>query len=396
MNRNLIIITLATILFSTSCKDKDKEQELPRVSISGPATIDEGNGTDEKLATFIATLSFEGPEYPVEISYYTKNESTDASDIEFIESSDRKKVKFESGETSKTFTIKINSDSDYEPNEEFAVVLAGPVNCILSSKKEAIVEIKNDDECATGCGYITPETYAGYNMVWSDEFNTEAIDPTQWNWEVNGDGGGNNEEQYYINSAENSYMENGNLILVAKREDYQGKKYTSARLTTQGKYSVQYGRVDIRAKVPDARGTWPALWMLGDNIWDAGWPGCGEIDIMELVGYDAKHVHATGHWGNAVDDKGISGGSHFSEEGFSEKYHVYSLIWTSTGMTFYVDDVEIHYIPKTAVVGYTYPFDQKFFFIFNIAVGGDWGGLEGIDDAAFPQKMIVDYVRVFQ
>ena len=402
MNRfyQFILIVFGFSLTASRCCKKDNtcdEPTLSEISLTATDKIYTEGDADVTKVTLTVTLNTESPEYPVEIDYYIKHVSTDDEDVTMILSTAPKTVVLEEGETTKTFDIEITGDTDYETDEEFTVSLTNPINTILrASAKSVDIKILNDDECIVDCGYITPEIYAGYDLVWSDEFNGESIDATQWNWEVNGDGGGNNEEQYYIDSEENSYIENGNLVLVAKREDYQGKKYTSARLTTQGKYSVQYGRIDIRAIVPDGRGIWPALWMLGDNIGTDGWPNCGEIDIMELVGYEPNKVHATAHWGNSTVDKGISGAAKDDENGFSSKYHVYSLEWDGNGLKFMVDDEEIHYVPQSATSGYVNPFNQKFFFIFNIAVGGDWGGSQGIDDAAFPQKMTVDYIRVFQ
>lgn len=394
----LPLIILVSLTASRCCKkDNSCEEDVPVVvSISGNITIDEGTSDENTKVTITAKLDMESVTYPVEVDYFLINESTTDDDLNFIASDNAKTLVFNEGETQKTFTVEIIADDDFEPNEEFSVRLTNPLNAILGSQKTVVVKIINDDVCTSGCGFTSPETYAGYTLVWSDEFSGTSVDTEKWVWEEGGGGWGNNELQYYTNRSENTYMENGNLIIEARKESYNGSDYTSARLITAGKYSVQYGRIDIRAILPDARGTWPALWMLGDNIWSAGWPACGEIDIMELVGYDPNKVHATAHWGESKDNKGISGGSYENSEGFSSQYHVYSLVWDNNGLSYLVDDQEIHYVPRNAVTGFTYPFDQKFFFIFNIAIGGDWGGLQGIDDSAFPQKMYVDYVRVFQ
>ncbi len=388
-----VAIFFATVVVIWACKPQ--EEVLPELSVTATNQVDEGDAGSSTTVNVTIKMDVAANTYPVTVNYYTRHISTDDSDFEFISSDNRKTVTFNEGELVKEVQIAVYGDDEAEAHEEFSVNITGAENAVLSPTREAVVSIRNDDKCSD-CGYITPTSYSGYELVWGDEFNGTDISTDNWRWELGGNGWGNQESQYYTDRRDNSYIENGDLVIVAKKENFSGSAYTSARMITSGKQSFQYGRVDIRAKLPDARGTWPALWMLGDNIWDVSWPKCGEIDIMELVGYDPLNVHATGHWGNSVNDKGISGSGFYQEDGFADHYHVYSLIWNTTGMTFYVDDVKIHEIKKTDVTGYEYPFDQKFFFIFNIAVGGTWGGIQGIDDSAFPQEMRVDYVRVFQ
>jgi len=241
--------------------------------------------------------------------------------------------------------------------------------------------------------YVTEEL----SLIWSDEFNTNGAPSTsKWNYDMgNGSGGwGNNELQFYTNRSENVIQKDGNLVIKAIKESYQGYDYTSTRLKTQGKFSFTYGRVEVRAKLPQGRGTWPAIWMLGDNITSAGWPACGEIDIMEYVGYQPDviytSIHTTSSFGNTVNHDS------FNLATAEEEFHIYGIEWTETEIKFFVDET-IHYTYKpTAYNDQTWPFNKNQFLILNLAIGGNWGGLQGVDDTIFPQEFSIDYVRVYQ
>ena len=263
---------------------------------------------------------------------------------------------------------------------------------------EGLGTIRNDDTYIDipEDGYITPESYTGYELVWGDEFNGTALNMEDWTYEVNGDGGGNNELQYYTDRPQNSFLSNGNLVIEAKEESYQGKQYTSARIVTQNKQLFQFGRVDIRAILPKGQGIWPALWMLGTNISSVGWPACGEIDIMELIGHQPSTVYGTIHSGAQGQGYSNHVGQSYTLNGgdFSDEYHVFSLIWEPNSIKWLVDDNQFFSITNADVPG-AYPFNDKFFFIFNVAVGGNWPGSPD-GTTVFPQQMIVDYVRVFQ
>lgn len=249
-------------------------------------------------------------------------------------------------------------------------------------------------------GYQTPLNYPGYTLVWQDEFNGDALNMQDWSFEIGtgNNGWGNAELQYY--REQNTTVNNGVLTIEAKAESFSGSNYTSSRLITQGKESFQYGRIDIRAAMPQGKGMWPALWMLGDNITTVGWPKCGEIDIMEMVGGPTTSTRGDGtvlgtlHWergdGVKVDNSGYRT---LTSGKLADEWHVYSIIWDSNEIKWLLDDVQYH------VLDITPPdmseFHQNFFFIFNVAVGGN---LPGPPDGTtnFPQKMYVDYVRVFQ
>ena len=246
-------------------------------------------------------------------------------------------------------------------------------------------------------GYSTPLTYDGLRLVWNDEFDGTSLNEAYWNFELGtgNNGWGNNEEQYYLK--ENTTVSGGFLTIEAKKQNYNNKQYTSSRLTTQNKKSFKYGRVDIRAALPEGQGMWPALWMLGNDISSVGWPDCGEIDIMEMVGGSSNGksdntVHGTIHWDNSGSYASYGLSNTISTK-FSKQFHVFSLIWDETQIRILRDDVQ--YITVEITNSNFSEFHQKFFMIMNVAVGGNWPGSPNAT-TKFPQKMWVDYVRVFQ
>jgi beta-glucanase (GH16 family) len=255
-------------------------------------------------------------------------------------------------------------------------------------------EINQDEPNIPSGGYSTPEHYTGMSLVWHDEFDGDKLNISDWKHELGGSGWGNNELQYY--QEKNTSVHDGYLIIAAEKENTGGKNYTSSRIITQGKKEFQYGRVDIRALLPKGQGIWPALWMLGSNVSTVGWPACGEIDIMEMIGGPGKDntVHGTAHWDNA--------GSHASFGGkrtldppkiLADEFHVFSIVWTPTAITWYIDDVQYEVIDTTP--SELSELQNKFYFIFNVAVGGNWPGNPDAT-TTFPQRMVVDYIRVFQ
>lgn len=238
-----------------------------------------------------------------------------------------------------------------------------------------------------------------WKQVWGDEFEGQGLpNSDKWYYETGGDGWGNQEQQYYTeNDPENARLENGNLVIEARKESYQGNAYTSARLNSEA--SWKYGRFEIRAKLPGGRGTWPALWMLADEdtYGDQYWPDNGEMDIMEHVGYDAGVIHGTIHTEafNHINDTD-KGGSVTVPDATSA-FHEYAMEWTPSEIRVFVDGERYFTFRNREQYGWEeWPFDQKFHLLMNIAVGGTWGGAEGIDDSAFPERMVIDYVRVYK
>lgn len=229
----------------------------------------------------------------------------------------------------------------------------------------------------------------GWKLVWNDEFKGTAIDTSKWTHEVNGNGGGNNELQYYTDAAANSYLQDGFLILKAIREKYQGKEYTSARLNTRFKGDWKYGRFEIRAKLPKGKGLWPAIWMLPSDWEYGGWPASGEIDIMELLGHETNKVYGTIHYGSSPQDHQQGGGTYTLSKGnFADEFHVFQIEWDEVGMRWFVDGNVYHREIHTK------PFDKRFHLLLNVAVGGNWPGNPS-ESTFFPQSMVVDYVRVY-
>ncbi len=233
------------------------------------------------------------------------------------------------------------------------------------------------------------------DLVWQDEFDTDgAPADANWNYDIGrgSNGWGNNESQYYTNRTENVTVADGILKITARKENFEGAEYTSARLKTQDKFDFTYGRVDIRAKLAGGGGTWPALWMLGSNINTVGWPRCGEMDIMEYVGNKPgivqSAIHTPSSSGNTVNVKSTT----ISNE--TDDFHVYSVIWSEGQISFLVDDVRFYTYKPAVQDENTWPFDLSQFIIMNVAIGGTLGG--SIDPDFTESVMEIDYVRVYQ
>ncbi|MDP4262764.1 MAG: glycoside hydrolase family 16 protein [Bacteroidota bacterium] len=236
-----------------------------------------------------------------------------------------------------------------------------------------------------------------WHLVWSDEFNYKGLpDAHKWNYDTASDHGwGNNELEYYTyKKLQNARVENGKLVIEARKENVDSFHYTSARLLTRGKAAWQYGKIEVRAKLPKGTGSWPAIWMLADNI--KAWPDDGEIDIMEHVGFRPGYIHGSIHCKKYYHVIGTQKTDTVYVPGYSSAFHVYSLEWDSEIIKVAVDG-KVFFSFANEKKGYDYwPFDNKMFLILNIAVGGNWGGQKGVDDKAFPMRMEIDYVRVYQ
>lgn len=237
-----------------------------------------------------------------------------------------------------------------------------------------------------------------YQLVWNDEFDYSGLpDESKWSYDVGGHGWGNSEAQYYTRSRlTNSEVKNGFLHITAIREDFEGKKYTSARLVTKTKGDWLYGKIEVRAKLPEGTGMWPAIWMLPTNGAYGGWPASGEIDIMENLGYLPYFIAATvqtktyNHLQETHKQNAIAILDCYSA------FHNYILEWEKHEIRIYVDS-KLYFTFKNEETGFqVWPFDQPFHLLLNVAVGGTFGGALGIDDRIFPQSMVVDYVRVYQ
>lgn len=236
----------------------------------------------------------------------------------------------------------------------------------------------------------TSSGYVYNNLMWEDDFNADgAPNPANWTYDIGtgSNGWGNGESQSYTDNAENVKVEGGSLIITAKAD---GNSYTSARLKSQGLYNFKYGRVEVKAKLPAAAGTWPAIWMLGSNFPSVGWPHCGEIDIMEQNGADKNTSLGTCHWFNTPDNSNASYGETTSVTNASSEFHLYTLEWTESAIKIYLDDVPFYTLSNSSDL----PFNDNFFLILNVAMGGTLGGT--IDPAFTEDTMEIDYVKVFQ
>ncbi len=234
--------------------------------------------------------------------------------------------------------------------------------------------------------------------LWNDEFDGESIDPTKWTFDIGtgASGWGNNEWEYYTDRKENAYVKDGVLHIRAQKEDYEGQKYTSARMLTKGKFSFKYGTVEARIALPTGKGIWPAFWMLGQNIDEVSWPACGEIDIIEAVNTENK-IYGTNHWANGAEHAtyGNNTGDYRNQKFELDitQFHTYKFTWDEKYIRMFVDDFMYHEILIENNEGDTEEFHKPFFFLLNVAVAGNWPGFE-VDDSQFPNEMLVDYIRV--
>ena len=239
-----------------------------------------------------------------------------------------------------------------------------------------------------------------WQLVWSDEFDTDGLpDSTKWNYDTRGNsyGWGNNEKQWYtVADADNAFISGGVLTITALKESTSGKDYSSARLTTKGKGDWRYCKVEVRAKLPVGKGTWPAIWMLPSENTYGNWPKSGEIDIMEHVGYDPDTIHSTIHTEFYNHTIGTQVGKEFYLPTATTEFHVYQLEWDEKEIRSCVDNQQYFGFTNNGAGFGAWPFDQPFHLILNLAIGGGWGGQQGIDDTLFPHQFQVDYVRIYQ
>ncbi len=267
----------------------------------------------------------------------------------------------------------------------------------------AVITASSGSESASATVAV-PHTWGEYELVWSEEFNDESLNTDVWNYEVGGGGFGNNELQYYTDRSENIRCENGYLIIEARKETYENREYTSARINTKGKKEFAYGKIEARISVPSGQGTWPAFWMLGQNYSTAGWPKCGELDIMEHIGSQPSMVSFAVHTKEKNGNKGNNWNARTYIDGLEEEFHVYGIEWTKEDyygrdkIIFTVDDTEYASTMESVPMDDTdtWPFNQGFFIILNLAMGGNMGGT--IDDSIFQNEILmkVDWVRVYQ
>lgn len=344
---------------------------------------------------FSACSSSNDDESEYEVGFDYEIDSTDPNTVTFTNNStgDYLYVEWDFGndETTGKSTDKSSERTAYYPlagTYDVTLTIWGPLNSIVDTKSiSKTITIESDDP-----DYDTSET-----LVWSDEFSSSSVNTDYWTFETGSGGWGNDELQNYTDG-DNASIEDGVLVITAEKvnDDKTAGSYTSTRMITWGKKEFTYGRMEIRAKLPSGTGVWPAIWMLGTNLSTAGWPACGEIDIMEYVGYDPYNVHSSLH--TTSSSGSTINTSNLTVENCEDEFNVYGMIWTEDSISFYVNDQDnpFYTYAPTVKTDDNWPFDEPQFFILNLAVGGTWGGAQGIDNTIFPQTLEIDYVRVYQ
>lgn len=394
---NLLFI-FSLIFAFIACGDDENNggnSTLPQISVSD-AQLNEGdNGTNNMQFT----VSVTGEITTNVIVKCSTLSGTATANSDFNAITDQTLI-FDASTTEIVVEVGIKGDEANENDETFELFLYNPQNATLANDK-GIGTIINDDGptpfSIPETGYVSADTYDGMTLVWSDEFDGDELDASNWTHEIGtgNNGWGNAEAQYY--RAENTYLTEGICVIEAREENFGGQNYTSSRMVTMGKQEFTHGRIDIRAALPEGQGIWPALWMLGANFPTDGWPHCGEIDIMELLGHENDRVYGTWHYDNVDGNHQFNGGNTKlqGEDNFTDSFHVFSIIWEQNSIKWLVDDQQYYHSTFEDINCTDCPFNEPFFFIMNVAVGGDWPGYPD-DSTNFPQRMFVDYVRVFQ
>jgi beta-glucanase (GH16 family) len=363
----LIIIVLLSVNISSCDKNTAPFPEI--VISSEPVPIAEDlPGALADIPVYLSATY----DKPVSVDYST-SDSTAVAGRDYIAVTSGK-LTFAPGEKSKNIQITLIPNASLTQNAYLKLLFTDPVNGEL---KRTVLKIK-----------IINVDFA--TLAWSDEFTSGPLNTSVWNYELGAGGWGNNELQNYTNSVNNVHIDSGYLHITALIP--APSSYTSGRITTKGKKEFTWGRVDIRAKLPEGKGIWPAQWMLGANFSTVSWPKCGEIDIMELVGHLPSTVHGTIHW-DAGGYKSRTGSTTLNGAKFSEGFHIFSLVWTPNYLKWYMDNQQFFFLNRNEISNF--PLDLPQFFIFNVAVGGNWPGSPD-QTTQFPQHMIIDYIRVYQ
>jgi len=390
-----LLVVVSTTFFS--CKKKEDDKPAPVVPVVKIEDASEARTTTGSVLHFSVTMN-RTTTVPVTVDYKF-TDGTAKSPADYTATAGTLTIPANHSGAQIDVPIKADPNDIRQNNLDFTIELSNPKAGVLgvNSAKGTIITENGTNIITDNTGYSTPSTYPGYTLAWKDEFDGNTLDLNVWNQETgNNNGWGNNELEYYTNSTKNTFVSNGNLVIEARKESISGFNYSSGRMTTQNKKSFQFGRIDIRAKLPVSKGMWPALWMLGNNISTVGWPASGEIDIMELIGTYPSRVYGTMHWKPVSGTNTNKGWQYDLATGnFSQQFHVFTIIWKQDQIQWLVDD-QLYFTGTKADVGAAnYPFNAPEFFIFNVAVGGNWPGPPDAN-TVFPQRMFVDYVRVFQ
>ncbi len=393
IDQYIFILFLLLLMVSCSSKEDDGTASDP-VSISIQDLSVQESNVDKNI---FVRLQLSAPSDQLITAYISTNKISAEPNVDF-NPFDNVPVVFDPSNLNKDHQVQIKGDEEFESDEEFEITIVNVDGNATIGKGTALITIVNDDPDTTTVvvniptsGYTTPDNYPNMDLIWQDEFDATEVNLSDWTFEIGtgNSGWGNNELQFY--KKENTFIVDGHLVIEA-REETVGAPYTSSRMITKDKFDFKYGRVDIRAALPTGQGVWPALWMLGSNFSTVGWPECGEIDIMEIVGHEPNKLHGTAHWSNA-GSHASNGGSINASSSLHNEFHVYSITWNDTQIKWFLDDVQYHVLNISS--SELSEFQNNFFFIFNVAVGGNWPGSPD-STTEFPQRMIVDYIRVFQ
>ena len=387
--RKVTILNIILLISVLACGDKgDPVVETPLLSMNSLSVIEGNSSNTVYLNLTLSPSSDENIDFLIEARDISAKINEDYSLGQQV-------ISVAAGQISVPIRIEILGDELYEEDEVFKIEVIPPSHSSIQSIS-AEVEILNDDnsnavEIPSG-GYKSPLNYNGMKLIWSDEFDDSP--GSDWVYEIGrgSNGWGNQELQYYTD--ENHFVKEGHLVIEARNEDRFNSFYTSTRMITKDRFEFKYGRVDIRGALPEGQGIWPAFWMLGANFSDVGWPHCGEVDIMEMIGGKGREkvVHGTVHY----DKQGhvYTGDSIKLTSGtFHDQFHVFSIIWDENSIRWLMNDIEYNRFEINTTEREV--FNKEFFFIINLAVGGIWPGYPD-QSTQFPQHLIVDYIRVFQ
>ena len=392
-----MLLLVLTIFNSCSKKGGSPQpaSALAKISIDDQSHPEGNTGT----TPFTFTISLDHAVAQNVTVTYTAVEGFARINTDFLPASQT--ITFLPNELQKTVSIAVVGDDLKEGDDDFKVVLSAAVNADIY-KGIGLAVIENDDSRVdfTNAGYDAPTSYPGYTLAWADEFNGTTLNMTDWSFE-NGDGcpglcgWGNNELEYYTSRPENLFFQDGKMIIEARKENYAGKSYTSSKILTRGKKVFKYARIDIRAKLPKGKGIWPAFWLLPQNNVFGGWPKSGEIDLMEMIGHEPNRTYGTLHFGPGPGSTQLGRNYTLPSGIFNDEFHVFSLEWTNNQIKWLVDGNLYSTFTNADFGANNYPFNEDFFLIVNMAVGGNW---PGNPDAStyFPQWLILDYIRVYQ
>ena len=393
MKSGLAIIMIALFLVNGCSKKSGGSIPAPDPSVSiSNATQIEGNGGTSNFE-FTVTLG-NATTKQVTINY-SVTDGTAKGTEDFVIATNQTLV-FQSNETTKKIIVVVVADDIKEPDETFSLVVNTATNARVPASAATGTIINDDTKISfTNTGYDAPASYTGYTLAWSDEFNATSLNAANWSFQ-NGNGcpnlcgWGNNELENY--SENNLFFQDGKMVIEARKE---ASTYTSSKILSAGKKTFKFGRIDIRARLPKGKGIWPALWLMPESSVYGAWPKSGELDMMELLGHEANKVYGTLHYGPGPGSTQIGKNYTLPTGTFSDEFHVFSIIWKLDQIQWLVDGVVYGTASKADFGSNNYPFNEQFYFIVNLAVGGQWPGSPDAT-TTFPQWMILDYIRVYQ